>query len=114
MTLQSKSFELPLRRGVTALQKKLQRWLDDNEEIEVVSTDFATYGDRIAYLIVFREPESCDEREYDIYDDQPQIQPTGPIPGGAPVQGALKESEIPLRGIGANALFGNFEAFNKK
>jgi hypothetical protein len=53
-SIKAQSFEVSAKRGIAVLQKKIRKWLAAHPDIEIVSTDFAGFGDSIGYVILFR------------------------------------------------------------
>ncbi|RMG42688.1 MAG: hypothetical protein D6719_05800 [Candidatus Dadabacteria bacterium] len=52
--LYTKCFELPAKRGLAAIEKKFEKWIQGEEAIEIVSTSLAALGDKIGYIVVYR------------------------------------------------------------
>jgi hypothetical protein len=55
--IKAQTFEISARRGIGALQRKIRKWLAANPDVEIISTDFAGFGDNIGYVILFRGHE---------------------------------------------------------
>lgn len=133
MTLKTEVFELPARKGIATLQKKLQKFLNDNDHIDVISTEFAAYNDKIGYILIYRDtfhqPEVI---KYDSFQRPPVNPPPAPkaedytyqeIAANSPqneepplTQGnAVFEQKQPKRksaeGFTTDALFGNLKTF---
>ena len=131
MALRTEIFEIPARKGMAVLQKKLQKWLTEHDHIEIVSTEFAAYADKIGYILiyadVYHQPEIV---RYDSFQ-QPPAQHSPPV---APMQfeqpqyqeqfqepyhqepqmeQAPVQQDAPQRpkGFTTDALFGNLKTF---
>jgi hypothetical protein len=62
--LEVKTFRVSYKKGIEALEKKLRRWLEQNQEIEVISTDFAAFGDKIGYVLLYKKLSSSAVSDY--------------------------------------------------
>lgn len=56
--LQAITFETPAKRGMGLLEKKLKDWISKNPSIEIVSTSFGGFGEKIGYVVLYRPQAS--------------------------------------------------------
>jgi hypothetical protein len=80
VTIKAQTFEVSAKRGISVLEKKIRKWLAANPDIEIISTDFAGFGENIGYVILFRgdeqirEEETFEEPQYEQPIEQPVAQ----------------------------------------
>lgn len=129
MALKTETFELSARKGLGVLQKKLQKWLDEHDHIKVISTEFASYNDKIGYIVIYRdtfhEPELVQYNSFQRPPAQPQPQAAPqtapetyhyetavePEPQAPTAFEQERPRENSPKGFTTDALFGNLKTF---
>ncbi len=58
MHIKLQSFQVPLRKGFSKIEKEAQAWFEEHQYITLQETKLSVLGDTIVYVILYTEEES--------------------------------------------------------